>query len=200
MRASEVMTKDVVTVRAQDSIKDVARLLVARSINAAPVVDDDGSLVGIVSESDLIRLETPPDPRRHALLQADGPTEAPHTVGEVMTKLVLALPEDTDMADVARLMLERRIKQIPIVAGNRVIGIVARRDILKVLARGDTDIHVELEDLLNEEIQTIGRYRAEVQGGVVTLRGPGDSDSRRLAKALARGVPGVIAVRFAEAS
>ena len=203
MRADEIMTKDVVTVAPGATVKDVARLLVARGINAVPVVDARGQMVGIVSERDLIPLETQEDPRRHArpLGNGDAPGAAvPHTVAEVMTRDVVALPEDADVADVARMMIGHRIKQIPIVQGDRVLGIVARRDVLKLLARADTDIHLELEDLLDEEIQAIGRYRAEVAGGVVTLRGPADSNSRRLATALARSVPGVIAVRFAEAS
>jgi len=201
MRAAEIMTTGVVTVRPSTHVKDVAALLVARGINAAPVVDEHGELVGIVSEADLVMLEGQPDPLRHAIPAADlgGRKDAPRTAGQVMTRRVVALPEDSDVAEVARLMLERRIKQIPIVSGNRVVGIVSRRDILKVLARSDTDIHVELEDLLDDEIRMIGRFRAEVSDGVVTLRGPDDAESRRLVELLARSVPGVIAVRFADA-
>ncbi len=201
MRAAEIMTTGVVTVHPSTHVKDVAALLVARGINAAPVVDERGELVGIVSEADLVMLEARPDPLRHAIPVRDlgRKSDAPRTAGQVMTRQVIALPEDADVAEVARLMLERRIKQIPIVSGNRVVGIVSRRDILKVLARSDTDIHVELEDLLDDEIRMIGRFRAEVSDGVVTLRGPADADSRRLVELLARSVPGVIAVRFADA-
>jgi len=109
----------------------------------------------------------------------------------------LAEREDADVAEVARLMIEHRLKTIPIVRDGTVIGIVARRDVLRVLSRRDEEIHVELADLLSEEIEMIGRYRAEVAGGVVTLHGPRDRVGRRLAELLARSVPGVIEVRFA---
>jgi CBS domain-containing protein len=195
------MTKDVVTVTPDATVKAVARLLVDRAINAVPVVDVDGRLMGIVSERDLLPLETHHDPRRHAMPNGNGSAAAPppgRTAGELMTRDVVALPPDADVADVARLMIDHRIKQIPIVEGHRVVGIVARRDLLNVLARTDTDIHLELSDLLDDEVRAIGRYRAEVVGGVVTLRGPVDTESRRLARAMAWTVPGVIGVRFAD--
>jgi osmotically-inducible protein OsmY len=87
-----------------------------------------------------------------------------------------------------------------VVLGNEVIGIVARRDVLKGLARSDLEIEVELGDLLDEEIQMMGRYRAQVSDGVVTLLGPVDRASQRLAELLARSIPGVIDVRFERAS
>ena len=201
MRADEIMTKDVVRVTPDATVKAVARLLVDRAINAVPVVDVDGRLMGIVSERDLLPLETHHDPRRHAMPNGNGSSTAPppgRTAGELMTRDVVALPPDADVADVARLMIDHRIKQIPVVEGHRVVGIVARRDLLNVLARTDTDIHLELSDLLDDEVRAIGRYRAEVGGGVVTLRGPVDAESRRLARAVAWTVPGVIGVRFAE--
>jgi CBS domain-containing protein len=202
MRADEVMTTNVVTVGPNATVKEVARLLVARGINAVPVVDPQGRLVGIVSERDLIPLETHEDPLRHALpvQNGEGNGNVPKAVEEVMSKDVIALPPDADIADLARLMLDHRIKQIPIVRGSRVVGIVTRRDVLKVLARTDSEIHLELENLLDDEVRIIGEYRAEVSGGVATLRGPVDEDGRRLVRALARSVPGVIGIRFEDPS
>ena len=69
-----------------------------------------------------------------------------------MTRAVIALPEDADLAEAGRLLLERRIKSIPIVRGRRVVGIVARRDLLAVLARRDQDIAGDLEGLLAAEL------------------------------------------------
>jgi predicted transcriptional regulator len=115
---------------------------------------------------------------------------------EAMTREVVALPEEADAAEAGRLMLERRIRSIPIVKGRRVVGIVARRDLLAVLARSDEDIGRDLEALLASELGTPGPYRATVRDGSVALRGPGDPTTRRLARLLAREVPGVVAVRF----
>jgi CBS domain-containing protein len=93
-------------------------------------------------------------------------------------------------------MLERRIKSIPIVRGRRVVGIVARRDLLEVLARADEDIARGLEALLAAELGAPSPYRVTVRDGSVTLTGPSDSTSRRLAVLLAREEPGVVEVHF----
>ena len=113
-----------------------------------------------------------------------------------MTREVVALPEDADLAEVGRLLLERRIRSIPVVRGRRVVGIVARRDLLAVLARRDEDIARDLEALLASELGAPSPYRVTVEDGSVELAGPADPTSRRLASLLAREVPGVIEVRF----
>jgi CBS domain-containing protein len=196
MRVKDIMSSPVVTVRPDTPIKEAAAILVERRISALPVVGEHGNLTGIVSEADLVVLETQPDPRRHVIPSQYRRKAIPRVVGEVMTRDVIAVDEDADVALVARLMLEHRLKSVPVVIGNEVVGIVARRDVLRVLARSDIEIHVELEDLLDEEIQMMGRYRARVSDGIVTLYGPTDRAGQRLAELLARSVPGVIDVRF----
>jgi CBS domain-containing protein len=95
-------------------------------------------------------------------------------------------------------MLERRIKSIPVVRGRRVVGIVARRDLLEVLARRDEEIARDVEALLAAERGSPRPYRVTVRDGVVHLTGPPDPVDRRLATLLACGVPGVLQVRFDE--
>jgi CBS domain-containing protein len=95
-------------------------------------------------------------------------------------------------------MLERRIKSIPIVRGRRVVGIVARRDLLKVLALSDEEIARDLEALLAAELGSPSQYRVAVRDGVVNLTGPRDPIEGGLATRLARGLPGVLGVRFDE--
>ena len=197
MRVREVMSSPVVCVPPDLPLKDVADLLVARAISAVPVVER-GELVGIISEADLLPLELAPDPRAHLTPPANLPGQLPKVAGEAMTREVIALPEDADLAEAGRLLLERRIKSIPVVRGRRVVGIVARRDLLAVLARRDQDIARELEALLASELGAPSPYRVTVEDGSVTLTGPTDPTSRRLAGLLAREVPGVIEVRFDE--
>ena len=115
-----------------------------------------------------------------------------------MTRAVVALHEDADTAEAGRLMLDRRIKSIPVVRGRRVVGIVARRDLLEVLARRDEDIARDLEALLASELGAPGPFRVAVRDGIVRLTGPTDPTSRRLATLLARDVPGVVAVQLDE--
>jgi CBS domain-containing protein len=197
MRARDVMSSPVVTVAPNTRLKEAAMLLVRHGFNALPVVDE-GELVGIVTEADLIPLEVFPDHRAHALRQPEPTGDPPRSIREVMTREVVALPEDADAADAARLMLRRGIKSIPIVSGRRVTGIVSRRDLLRVLARNDLAIRADVERLLAEELGDQPRG-VEVTDGVVTLTGFGDPGGRELAELLASTIPGVIRVRFAPA-
>ena len=199
MRTKDIMTTPVITVRPATGVKEAAALLVEHAISALPVVDEADELIGIVSEADLIPLEATPDPRRQMLPVHHRPKPVPHTVGEVMTTSVVALPEDADAAQAARLMLDRHVKSIPIVFGDRVVGIVARRDVLKMLARSDVDIRREVEALLVDELLMLQTYEVDVADGVVTLRGATNGASYRLAELLARSVPGVLDVEFVEA-
>ena len=160
----------------------MAALLVERGINAVPVVDAGDRLCGIVSEADLLALETAP--REHP----------PHTAREVMSQSVYTLAEDTDAAVAARMMLRHGLKSVPVVAGDRVVGIVARRDLLRLVARGDDDIRADLERRLRNEIALLQQLRVEVADGVVTVIGAGDL-GRQLVVGLARTVPGVVDVR-----
>jgi signal-transduction protein with cAMP-binding, CBS, and nucleotidyltransferase domain len=157
-------------------------------------VVDEGELVGIVSETDLITLESLPDPRAHALRGPAPVAGVPHLVGEVMTREVLALPPDADAAEAARLMLDRGVKSVPVVLGRRVVGIVTRRDLLGVLARSDQAIRAEVARLLDEELGG-GQRRVEVTDGVVILVGFDPGRDSELAALLARTVPGVVEVR-----
>ena len=197
MRVREVMSSPVVTVPSGMRLKEVAALLVTHGISAVPVVDD-GELVGILSEADLVPLELTPDPRAHLAPPADPPVDLPRVAAEAMTREVVALPEGADVADAGQLMLERRIKSIPVVRGRRVVGIVARRDLLEVLARTDEAIARDLESLLAAELGAPSPYGVTVRDGVVDLTGPPDPVGRRLATLLARGVPGVLEVRVDE--
>src|SRR5664280_1675492 len=91
------------------------------------------------------------------------------TVGDVMTRDVLALPDSLAAAEIARTMLEQALKHVPIVRGSEVVGIVSRRDILRALVRTDADIRSSVAKLLDTEPTTYGRWDVEVADGVVTL-------------------------------
>jgi CBS domain-containing protein len=180
MQTRDVMTSPVVTVTPDTSLKDAAAALVEHGINAVPVVDDGRRLVGIVSEADLLRPEGP----------------RPRTVREVMTQAVYTMPEDADAAAAARLMLRHGLKSVPVVAGGLVVGIVARRDLLRLVARSDQDIHADLERRLKEEVSALQRLGIDVGDGVVTFRGAVGAPGRELCKVLARAVPGVVETRW----
>src|SRR4029453_4929478 len=149
MRTCDVMSSPVVSVPPDASLKKVAATLVEHGINAVPVVDAGDRLIGIVSEADLLPREAGP---------GRGPAPArPRTAGEVMRQSVYTLTGDTDAAVAARLMLRHRVKSVPVLAGERVVGMIARRDLLRLIARSDDDIQADLDRRLKDEFQELQR-------------------------------------------
>jgi CBS domain-containing protein len=198
MRTREVMSSPVVTVPPDAPLKDVAATLVEHGINAVPVVDDGDRLVGIVSEADLLTLEATPGVRhRPGSAARQGP---PHTAREVMSHSVYTLTQDTDAAAAARMMLRHNLKSVPVVAGGRVVGMVARRDLLRLIARSDHDIRADLERRLKEELDALQRLAVDVADGVVTIDAAVGPLARQLLEGLARTVPGVTEVRTSQAN
>ena len=185
MRVRDVMASPVVTVGPGAALKEVASLLVERRINAVPVVDAGDRLIGIVSEADLLSLET------GQVAAAGG--APPHSAGEVMRQSVYTLTGDTDATAAARLMLRHRLKSVPVVDGDRVVGMVTRRDLLRLIARSDEDIRADLERRVAEELEALRQAAVEVRDGVVTV--DADGPCRQLVEQLARTVPGVVEVR-----
>jgi CBS domain-containing protein len=194
MRASEFMTADVLTVSPDTPVKDAAQLLAERGVTAVPVVDNDGHLVGVVSEADLLRGRVEPDPRRHlgSVPVDEGPV--PHEVSEVMTRDVVALPDTADESDFARLMVRRQLKTVPVVSGERLVGIVSRRDLLRHLARDDASIRAEVVEVLRQYTGSQVEWEVDVVDGVVKLAGTAEATQRHVAELLARTVAGVARV------
>lgn len=192
MRARDIMSHPVITVRPDTPLKDAARLMIDGNMGALPVTGKDGWLVGIVTETDLAPYGALQDPRNQLSPPRD--RVVPATVGSLMTRDVIALPESADISWVAETMLRHKIKRIPITSAQHVIGIVSQRDLLKVLIRDDEAIRAEIQELLDEEIAVIGRHEVEVRQGVATLRSAEPLANRRLAARLAHSVPGVLKV------
>jgi CBS domain-containing protein len=185
VRVRDVMASPVVTVAPDAALKEVASLLVERRINAVPVVDAGDRLIGIVSEADLLSLET------GQVAAAGG--APPHSAGEVMRQSVYTVTGDTDATAAARLMLRHRLKSVPVVDADQVVGMVTRRDLLRLLARSDEDIRADLERRVAEELEALRQAVVEVRDGVVTV--DADGPCRQLVEQLARAVPGVVEVR-----
>lgn len=198
VRVEEIMSSPVTALRPDTPLKDAARVLVERDVSAAPVLDDADALVGLVSESDIMHIELHEDPRRHARVVTEEVGDAPSRVEEVMTRDVIAVPADADVADVAETMIEQRVRSLPVVAGVRVVGIVSRRDVLRVLVRSDADIARDLEDVLDELPSSLGSWSVRVEGGVVSWVGDGPEDVPPFLTRVAFTAPGVVDVRFVE--
>lgn len=153
LTVADVMTRDLVSVSAAAPVSEIASLLAGKRISAVPVVGADGSLLGIVSESDLIRRAEIETGRRrpwwHTVF-ADVEAEAANYVRthgrkarHVMRSPVVTATEDMTLADVADVMEKRRLKRLPVVSGNRPVGIISRSDLVKAVARHRTPVFAD---------------------------------------------------------
>jgi len=198
MRVTSVMSQPVITIAPDASIKDAARLLVSHGISALPVIDGAGRLLGIISEADLIPIETRPDPRTQATPIPPTAGSAPLKVADVMTRRVVTVPTTSEVSQAARVMIEADIKRVPVMQGRRLVGIVSRRDLVKVIARRDEDLEAELERRLKELGLGLTKGSVKVEGGIATIQVEDRDMGRRLAESVALTVPGVLEVRFAD--
>jgi CBS domain-containing protein len=191
MRAIELMSRPVVTVATDATSREAAKMLVDNDITAAPVVDENGRLVGIVSEADLIRGQIQTDARAHPTNLTDPTTPQPRSVAEVMTRDVICVPPFADAADIAALMLKEGVKSVPVVKDDAPVGMVSRRDLLATLVRDDEAIAAEATARLTDYANGPLPFTVTVTDGVVTLTGDATIDEFRIARLLAGTVIGV---------
>lgn len=214
MRVLDAMTTDVITTAATESLKEAAAKMVNARVSGLPVVDDDGRLVGIITEADFIQQQAERDGGRMRLLGAlfeqRTALDAPVAVGEVMTTDPVVITEEALLSEAARLMAGKGVKRLPVVdVDGHVTGIVSRADIVAAFTRPDEII---IDDISEDIVKRIlfldpADISVDVEAGVVTLRGEFERQSdTRLLEELARRLEGVVRVdnqltwRVAEAS
>lgn len=145
MRALDVMTRAVITVKPETSVREAAALFAENHISGAPVVDDEGRLIGMITEGDLIhRIETGTQTRRRSWwldffsstrdLAATYIKENARSVRDVMTEKVISVREGTPVSEIADLLERHRIKRVPVVYDGELLGIVSRANLVKALA------------------------------------------------------------------
>lgn len=147
MLVKDIMTKEVYTVKIDDTVEECAKLLTDKNLSGAPVVDDDGKLRGIVTEGDLIRRGTNiKGPKAieilGGLIYLDTPKkffeELKKDLGifvqDVMTDEVITINENATVEEAATLMVEKKIKRLPVLNDNKeLVGIISRKDIMNYL-------------------------------------------------------------------
>ena len=147
MQVKELMMRDCISVNPDMTVEELAKLLLEHNLSGVPVISGAGELVGIVSEGDLLHKECVPRlPNFINLLGAvifyngvdrfddDFKKLMARQVADIMTDNVLTVTEDTDVHDAARLMIEHKIRQVPVVGeSNFLVGMVRRSDIIKLL-------------------------------------------------------------------
>lgn len=201
----DVMTRDVIVVDGSTSYKEIVVLMRANDVSALPVVSADGALIGIVSEADLLLKEehgTTAKPRRIEVGRARAERERATGIvaSQLMTSPVITLPPDASIAQAARLMNKERVKRAPVVNEHgKVIGIVSRKDLLKIFLRSDEDIREEIvKEVIEGKLWLApheGNIQVAVDDGLVTLSGWTDRKTLGdIAADLAAAVEGVVRV------
>jgi CBS-domain-containing membrane protein len=148
LTAKDIMTRDVLSVRPDTSIEELSSILVKNEISGVPVVDDSGALYGIVTENDLIsrnkRLHIPTvvsflDAAIYLESSKKFEQEVKRLtatrVGDICTRKVVTITEDTTVIDIATIMSEKKVQLLPVLRGGKVVGIVGKRDMVKAVAR-----------------------------------------------------------------
>jgi CBS domain-containing protein len=215
MKARDLMSTKVVTVSPDTPVREIAALMVEKHISGVPVVDKDDSLVGMISEGDLLRrpeLGTEKHHRRRWLsFFIDAQEDAQEftkthamRAEDVMTKSVSYVGENTSLGDVVSKMEKENVKRLPVLTDGRMVGIVSRVDLLRMLAtrqaeplpappENDAAIRATINDVLkNEDWAQSAMINVIVSDGVVHLWGVIDSKEQRQAlRVAAENIPGV---------
>jgi CBS domain-containing protein len=203
----DVMTTPVIAVRKGASFKEMAERLREHRVSAFPVVDDEGAVIGVVSEADLLTKEAALY-GGHAGIRGmisgmlhgrEQERAAGVTAGDLMTRPAVTVRPDEPVEHAARLMYARRVKRLPVTdAAGHLAGIISRADVLAVYSRPDEEIRKEITDevILNEFLADPARFTVTVRDGIVTVEGhPETAPLGRDIVSRVRHVQGVIAVR-----
>jgi len=180
MKVRDIMTTDPLSVRGDTLLKEAARIMVRHRVSGLPVIDEDGRLVGIVTEDDFLRREASRDrPDRPSLLDAlfgDPARSTPvaERVAEVMTEKVVTIGPNASIGAAARLMAARNVNRLPVVGdGGAVDGIVSRADIVNAFTKPDDVIQDEVREDIIRRLLFLDPATVEVgvTDGVVHLGG-----------------------------
>lgn len=214
MIVADVMNRDVVAVRPDTSLAEAARWMVQRHASGVPVLNDAGRLIGILTEGDLLRrpeLGTSPRPssRLKGLVQTSSlAAEYAHThgrlVGDVMTPNPSFIRPDMSLAKAAELMLHKRVKRLPVLQEDALVGMLSRFDMLKALAAllpegreesSDEEISTSIAAALQAEAWAPSGIAISVSAGSVHLSGRVFTEEEaRALRVLVRNTRGVAAL------
>ena len=192
MKAQEIMTRDVITVRSDTLVRDIAALMVEKHISGVPVLTDNGKLIGMVSQSDLLHRAEVGTERKHKWwfrVFADSGALAREyakahglKAHDIMSRYVVSVRDDAELRDVADILDKRRIKRVPVVQEDRLVGIITRGDLVRALSQvqvskavktiDNAALHKTLHDRIRCQSWISDNYISlTVNDGVVELSG-----------------------------
>jgi CBS-domain-containing membrane protein len=213
MKVKDIMTTDVIAVRPDAAVQEAARLMVDHGVSGLPVVDDEGRVVGIISDGDLVVRQKPrervpwwrlffADAER---LARDYQKAAGTRVAEVMTRAVISVSPELPIESAALILDQHRFRRLPVVADGELVGIVSRGDLIKALTVAppreaaplpDDQIVREMRTRMSREPWVTNRgILVQAKGGVVSLWGIVASEAEKSAlETMARSIEGVKSV------
>jgi CBS domain-containing protein len=206
MTVRDVMTTPVFSVRSATPLKEVARVLVEHRISGVPVVDEDGRVLGVVSEADFLLKESGERGRRPWFERIIGerPQSAARkvkigavTAGEAMTSPAATIEVDRPTTAAASLMVERRVNRLPVVEGGVLVGIVSRADLVRAFVRTDDQLEeaIRRDVLLHVLWLDPVLFDVSVSDGVATIGGRVDRHSMSdMIERAVRNLPGIVDV------
>jgi CBS domain-containing protein len=207
LKVRDLMTSHVISVRPTTPIREVARLLIDHRISGMPVIDESGGVIGVVSEGDLVAKEQDPESlERRPLARIFGDSLETRaelsrllalTAGDAMTAPAITIASDALIAEAATAMTRRRVKRLPVVDGEKLVGVITRADIVRAFARPDDELaHAISEDVLYRTIWLDpDAFDVHVADGKVRIRGRVERRSEAdMIERFASLVPGVVSV------
>jgi CBS domain-containing protein len=215
MRAHQIMTRPVITVTPERTIVEAANIMLKHHVSGLPVIDAAGKLVGIVSEGDFLRRSEIGTQRRRSrwlsFIFGPGPSasdfvsEHGRKISEVMTPEPFTVTEDLSLADVVALMESKNVKRLPVMRGEKLVGIVTRSNLVQAvasLARDVPDPTADDDHIRSRIIQAMEKQEwcplglnVIVRNGIVHLSGIlTDVEGRQAAIVAAENVEGVVKV------
>ncbi|MBE3074163.1 MAG: CBS domain-containing protein [Actinobacteria bacterium] len=189
MLVREIMTSPAYRVHESASLEAALQTLVTTRVTSLPVVDAGGRLVGIISEADVLREHLAADPRAHIRVVPPESGPLPTTVGQVMTAHPHTVREDSDVAELAQTFAQTSWKSVPVVEGDLLLGVVSRSDVIRAMARPDSEIAAEVSEAFAE----IGQHawHADVVDRMVHITGTASERERAAATSIAQSILGV---------
>jgi len=204
-RVADVMTTNVVAVRASASFKEIAARLREKQVSAFPVLDDDNKVIGVVSEADLLPKEAleagyegHPGLLSRQRHRAERQKAVAVTAADLMSRPAITIGPYDLVSHAAHLMYDHKVTCLPVVDRERLVGIISRSDVLSVFGRTDADIRWDITErvILQEFLADPSQFTVTVKDGIVTLAGrPENANFGHDLVTAVRHREGVVAVR-----
>jgi CBS domain-containing protein len=207
MTVRDAMTRSVLTVPLIAPLKEVAQVLVDNGISGVPVVDVDGTVVGVVSEADLLVKEQGPDPIRHRPLarflgesresRAQIAKLGAVTAHEAMTAPAVTITSGRPIHEAAAIMTARHVNRLPVVDDGRLVGIISRADLVRAYVRSDDELAATIRQDVILRILWLdpAEFNVVVEDGVASISGRVERRSTaEMIEHSVRMVPGVVDV------